>query len=159
MPFFAPPTEGFSPGGYAPAYTYRSAVSHPSAQTAKAYPGSDATAQLLSELDNLMLDCFQSDWDGHGAQAVSPEAYRIAQSLIRSLPAGFHRPVLSADPDGCVTFKWRTLPRRIVMVSVHPDYRIDFAALFGNEKLHGTKPFFDRIPEDICNLVRRVYQA
>jgi hypothetical protein len=126
---------------------------------AKAYPGSDTTAQLISELDNLMMDCCQPDWDGHGAKAVSPEAYRIAQSLIRSLPVGFHRPLLSADPDGCVTFKWRTLPRRIVMVSVHPDYRIDFAALFGNETHDGTKPFFDKLPEVICDLVRRVYQA
>ena len=129
------------------------------ADVASAYPGSDATAQLYSELDSLMIDYHQPGWDGYGAEAISPDAYRIAQRFIRSLPAGIPRPSLSADPDGCVTFSWRVSPRRLVLASVHPDYRIDYAALFGSAQNYGTEPFFDKFPTTLCDIVRRVYQV
>ena len=106
-----------------------------------------------------MLDCHKPAWDGYGAEAVSLEAYRLAKFFIQSLPAGIPRPLLSADPDGCVTFEWQVSPRRLVLVSVHPDYRIDYAALFGGAKGYGTEPFFDKFPTGLSDLVRRVYQA
>ena len=105
-----------------------------------------------------MLDCHKPGWDGYGAEAVSPDAYRLAQRFIDCLPKGIPHPVLSADPDGCVTFEWQASPRRLVLVSVHPDYRIDYAALFGAAKSHGTEPFFGRLPDGLCDLVRRVYK-
>ena len=129
------------------------------AEVAAASPGSGALAQLCADLDNVMLDCHKAGWDGYGAEAISLEAYRLAQRFIQSLPAGIPRPSLSADPDGCVTFEWQVSPRRLVLVSVHPDYRIDYAALFGSAKSYGTEPFFDKLPTGLCDLVRRVYQA
>ena len=106
-----------------------------------------------------MLDCHQPDWDGYGAEAISVEAYELAQRFIRSLPAGIPHPLLSADSDGCVTFEWQVAPRRLVLVSVRPDYRIDYAALFGSAESHGTEPFFDKFPARLSDLVRGVYQA
>lgn len=153
MPFVAPSPDSYSLSGYAaalPAY----------AEVAAASPGSGDMTQLRADLDNVMLDCHKPGWDGYGAEAVSPEAYELAKRFIQSLPAGIPRPLLSADPDGCVTFAWQVSQRRLVLVSVHPDYRIDYAALFGSGKDtdYGTKPFFDKIPATLCELIRRVYQ-
>ena len=116
------------------------------------------TSPLCADLDNLMLKCHEPDWDGGGAEAITPEAYGIAQQFVRSLPTGIPQPTLSADPDGCVTFEWQISPRRLVLVSVHPGYRIDYAAIFGSAKSCGSEPFFDTFPTGLSDLVRRVYQ-
>lgn len=158
MPFVAPSPESYSLCGYTPA-RYRGVELPVYAEVATTFPGSSVTAQLSANLDNVMLDCHKPGWDGYGAEAISLEAYRRAQLFIQSLPPGIPPPSLSADPDGCVTFEWQVSPRRLVLVSVHPDYRIDYAALFGSAKSYGTEPFFDRFPTRLCDLVRRVYQA
>lgn len=158
MPFVAPPPDSYALCGYASA---RGVALPPYAEVAAASPGSGDLAQLRADLDNVFLDCLKPGWDGYGAAAVSPDAYRLAQSFIHSLPTGIPRPMLSADPDGCVTFEWAVSPRRLVLVSVHPDYRIDYATIFGSAKDSdcGTKPFFDKLPASLCDLIRRVYQA
>ena len=129
------------------------------ADVAAASSGSVVIDQLCADLDIVMLDCNKNDWDGYGAQGISVEAYELAQRFIHGLPPGIPRPLLSADTDGCVTFEWQVSPRRLVLVSVHPDYRIDYAALFGTAKNYGSEPFFNKIPPGLCDLVRRVYQA
>lgn len=106
-----------------------------------------------------MIDCHQPGWDGYGAEAVSIDAYRSAERFIRSLPAGIEPPQVSADPDGCVTFEWRKSPRRTLLVSVRPGYALDYAALIGTAKAHGSEPFFDELPESLKALIRRVMGA
>ena len=159
MPFAAPLPESYSLCGYTLARAYHGVALPAYAEVAGAFPGSGFIAQLCADLDNVMLDCHKPGWDGYGAEGISLEAYQLAQRFIHDLPIGIRRPTLSADPDGCVTFEWQVSPRRLLLVSVHPDYRIDYAALFGSAKSYGTEPFFDKIPTGICELVRRVYQV
>ena len=159
MPFVVSSSESPSFRGYLPTTECRG-VALAYAEVAAASPGSiDIAAQLAADLDNVMLDCHKPGWDGYGAEAISLEAYWLAQRFIHRLPAGIPRPALSADPDGCVTFEWQVSPRRLLLVSVHPDYRIDYAALFGSAKNYGTEPFFDRLPTGLFDLIRRVYRA
>ena len=155
----APSPESYSSCGYSPARAYRGVALPDYAEVAAASPRSGDSAQLCADLDNVMLDCHKPGWDGYGAEAVSPEAYRLAQRFIDSLPSGVPRPTVSADSGGCVTFEWQVSPRRLVLASVRPDYRIDYAALFGSATSHGTEPFFDKFPTGLRDLVRRVYQA
>ena len=159
MPFAAPSPESYSPCGYAPAKAYGGVALPNYAEVASASPGTGVVAQICADLDNVMLDCHKPGWDGYGADAISLDAYRLAQRFIQSLPAGIPRPVLSADPDGCVTFQWRVSSRRLLVVSVHSDYRVDFAALFGGAKNYGSEPFFDKFPASLTDLIRRVYWA
>lgn len=161
MLFGVPFPESPSLCGYTAVRAYRGVALPSYAEVAAAFPGTDAGVQLSAELDNVMLDCHKPGWDGYGAEAVSPDAYRLAKRFIQSLPTGIPRPSISADPDGCVTFEWQVSSRRLVLVSVHADYRIDYAAIFGSQKDsdYGTKPFFDKFPTRLSELVRRVYQA
>lgn len=159
MSLAAPSSESFSYYGCMPASAYRGVAMPAYAEVAAGSPGLGAVVQLCAELDDVMIDCHRPGWDGYGAEAVSVEAYELAQRFVRSLPAGIPRPLLSADPDGCVTFEWRVSPRRLVLVSVRPDYRIEYAALFGSAESHGTEPFFDKFPTRLRDLVRGVYQA
>jgi hypothetical protein len=145
--------------GYAITRAYQDRKSSPPQVEVAPSSGSEVITQLCAELDNLMLDCHTPDWDGYGAKGISLDAYRLARRFILGLPAGVPRPSLSADADGCVTLEWQASPRRLVLVSVHPDYRIEYAAIFGNARNYGTEPFFDRLPTTLHDLIRRVDQA
>ncbi len=159
MPLIALSAESYPTCGYTTAGMYRGVTLPNYAEVAAASPGTGAIAQLRADLNEVMLDCHQPGWDGYGAEAVTPEAYQLAQRFIDSLPAGISRPALSADPYGCVTFEWQVSPRRLVLVSVHPDYRVDYAALFGSAKSYGNEPFFGKFPDRLGDLVRRVYRT
>jgi hypothetical protein len=112
--------------------------------------------RLAQELGQLFAECQASGWDGHGAAAVNHQAYVAAWRFIQSLPYGFPDPTLAADPEGCVTFEWYVSPRKLVLVSVHPDYRIDYATMIGDARSHGTEPFFNVLPDKVVELVRRI---
>lgn len=140
-------------------YPCYSSISAQYADVEVSYPASVRDATLRAELESLMLDCCRSGWDGYGAEAVSTDAYRAAERFIRSLPVGIPQPELSADPDGCVTFEWRKSPRRTLLVSVRPGYALDYAALIGTAKAHGSEPFFGELPETLKTLIRRIVAA
>ena len=161
MPFAVPAPEGFSFSGYLTARAYQDGALPNYAEVSGTSFGSCDFAQLRADLDNVLIDCHEPGWDGYGAEAVSFEAYNLARRFIESLPRGIPHPLLSADPNGCVTFEWQVSHRRLVIVSVHPDYRVDYAARFGSDKDrdYGTKPFFDKLPTGLTELVRRVYHA
>ncbi len=141
------------PSASCPAYTQSQTA--PTAAVA----ASNTTGLLHAELGTLMVDCFRSGWDGHGAKAVGQHEYRAALRFIESLPPGFPPPTISADPDGCITFEWRVGARRMVLLSVHPDNRVDYAAVFGSSKTYGCEPFFGELPKVVSELVRRTCAA
>lgn len=129
------------------------------AEVSKALSASNASESLFSELNEMMLDCCRPGWDGYDAEAVTVDAYRAAERFIRSLPVGIPCPEIGADPDGCVSFEWRKSARRTVMVSVRPDNGLDYAALVGSAKFHGSEPFFGTMSETLQSLIRRVLAA
>jgi hypothetical protein len=90
---------------------------------------------------------------------VSNEAYQAAQHFIKRLSLGLPQPELSADPDGCITFEWRSSPRNTLLVSVRPDGGVDYAALVGSAKVHGIEPSFVEFPEILKTLILRVARA
>lgn len=117
-----------------------------------------AASGLSGELADLILECGKPGWDGYGAEAVGMRAYEAAKRFIESLPSGFPAPSLSADTDGCVTFEWRVSSRRVLLVSVHPEFRVDYAAIFGPAKQYGSEPFLgEQLPEAVQTLVQRVF--
>ena len=130
-----------------------------SAEACPAIPASSPAGSLLAELNDLILDCCHDDWDGYGAKAVGIHAFAAAKRFADSLPAGFPLPSVSADPEGCVTFEWRKSPRRVLLASVHPNFQVDYAAIFGSAKQYGSEPFFNEMPESLKTIVRRIFAA
>lgn len=158
MLFALSPIESYEFSGSTCASTYRGVAIPTYAEVASAGPRSSVTAQLCAKLDNVMLDCQQAGWDGYGAEPVTPATHAAAKRFIRSLPPGFPTPELAPDPDGCINFEWHRSPRKTLAVSVHPDYRVDFAALLGAATIHGSEPFFsEKLPLSVVDLVRRLY--
>jgi hypothetical protein len=112
--------------------------------------------EALEELGDVWDECRQPDWDGYGALPVEQDTLTAAYSLIDSLPLGFPRPSIGADPDGQLTLEWRKAPHRILSVSVDPDGFLHYAGLFGTDKCHGSIAFFSTAHDKLLQLVREL---
>lgn len=123
------------------------------------FAASDGKSQLIRELNELMMDCVQDDWDGHGSAKASRESYEAALRFVRALPPGFQLPEPVVDRDGCFSFEWRRGPRRSVVVAVHPDYSVHWASWIGSARQHGTDAFFNELPTSVRDLVKQLYSV
>jgi len=112
--------------------------------------------EAFEELAEVYEECRNPGWDGYGALAVEQETNRIAYQLIESLPLGFPRPSISAQPDGQLTFEWYRTPRRTLSLSIDPNGFIHFAGLFGHEKHFGTLLILEGLPDSLLRLASEV---
>jgi hypothetical protein len=112
--------------------------------------------EALEELWDVWNECREANWDGYDAYPVEQETYRAAYLLIDSLPLGFPRPSIGAEPDGQVTLEWYKSSRRCLSVSVDPDGLLHYAGLYGASKCYGTMPFIGTAPNELIRLARDV---
>lgn len=110
--------------------------------------------EALDELWEVWNDCRKTDWDGYGALPVDQDTYRAAYLLIESLPLGFPKPSLGAEPDGHLTLEWYKSPCRILSVSIDPEGVLHYAGLYGSDKRYGSLAFFSTAPHELIQLVR-----
>lgn len=111
---------------------------------------------LREELASVWEECKKPGWDGYGALPVTEEALLNAFTFLRSLPLGFPRPYIGAEPDGEITLEWHHSAKRTLSVSVTPDGYLHYAALLGPSRTYGTEVFFEEIPDTILELIQRV---
>jgi hypothetical protein len=112
--------------------------------------------EALEELWEVWDECRHVNWDGYDAMPVEHDTYHAAYALIESLPLGFPRPSISAQPDGQLTFEWYRTPTRTLSISIDPDGFIHYAGLFGVEKHFGTVPILDGLPDRLLRLASEV---
>lgn len=110
--------------------------------------------EAFEELWDVWDKCREANWDGYQALPVEQETYAAAYALIESLPLGFPRPSIGAEPDGQVTLEWYNSPQRSLSVSVDPDGLLHYAGLYGPNKRYGTLVFFSTAPGELIQLVR-----
>jgi hypothetical protein len=110
--------------------------------------------EALEELGQVWDECQKAGWDGYEALPVENDTLRAAYTLIESLPLGFPRPTIGAEPDGQLTLEWRKSPSRILSVSVDPNGFLHYAGLFGPGKRYGTIVCFSTAPAELLQLVR-----
>jgi len=112
---------------------------------------------LREEFSDVWEECRKANWDGYNALPVTQDTLRNAYIFLESLPLGFPRPSIGAEPDGHLTIEWHQSRRRTLSVSISPDGELHYAALLGAGRTCGTEPFFGEIPQNILDLVRKVY--
>jgi len=112
---------------------------------------------VLQELAEVWVECRKENWDGFDAFPVTYDSLRNAQTFLKSLPLGYLRPSVGAEPDGHVTLEWHHSRRRTLSVSISPDGELHYAALLGPGRICGTELFFGEVPQIILEMIHRVY--
>ena len=112
--------------------------------------------RVLLELQNVVSDRVEEDWDGYGAKPFSVDSYILAIALIKRLPLFAANPDVDVDPEGEIMLEWSGGPRRVFTIAISPDGELHYAGLFGRNKVYGTEYFADLIPVPILEGLHRV---
>jgi len=124
--------------------------------------GSESESNVLSRmalgaLRDACARAAQENWDGYGAQAVSPAVCEQAEAFLQALPTTAPVPEVVPEPDGEIAFEWDRGPWRVFSVSVGPSGTLSYAGLYGRKaKVHGTELFMDRLPKPIADGLARL---
>ncbi len=103
-------------------------------ESSKALFGSKEDA--LNRLYDLRMECAEPDWDGYGAEAISPIAFERSEQFIRRLPEGLPLPEISVEPDGEIALDWSPTPTQTFSVSIGTGARMACAWVNGTEHGH-----------------------
>jgi len=117
----------------------------------------DAAERTLEELEQVQAEASKEGWNGYGAKAVDPDAYRQAKLFLVALPTTAPSPEISADPDGDIAFDWIFGPQKALSVSIGPTGRCTFAWMLGKSTYRGTVWLDDDgIPASIVHALGRL---
>jgi len=111
---------------------------------------------MMHALSEALEECSVDNWDGYGAKAISRDSYRNAQLFSMTLPTTMPLPEVSVDPDGEVSFEWYRGPRMVFSLSIGAHNEINYAGLFGRNKVNGKEQFYDEIPKAILDNLDRL---
>jgi len=117
------------------------------------------TEMAWVELADAASEASIANWDGYGAKAVDPLAYREAERFLAALPTTTPVPDVSVDPDGEVSISWNTEADWVFSVSIGGTGRLTYAGLFGTGKAHGTEWFITHIPAAVLGGITRVFAS
>jgi len=115
--------------------------------------------RVFDELCTVYEQCQEPNWDGYGAEPISEATYRHAFKFLEALPLGTPPPSVGSEGDGHLTLEWYRNPNRVLSVSISPDAMIYFAALLGSSKRSGTEPFFGEVPDEVLQIIYRLFPA
>ncbi|MEX1014876.1 MAG: hypothetical protein WDZ80_07000 [Candidatus Paceibacterota bacterium] len=115
-------------------------------------------SDLQDELDLILDESQDNNWDGYGSKAVIYDSYLEAQKFVDGYPiSSMVLPEVSIDPDGEISFEWYKNPEYCFSISFSGDEILTYAGLFGINKINGSEYFGDEIPEIILENIKRVY--
>jgi len=115
--------------------------------------------EALRSLDEAFEECAMHGWDGYDALSLSVDAYYEAQKFIKSLPliSPIPAPEIIPEPDGGIALEWLRGKRQVFVASVSGRNEINYAGLFGTNKVRGTEYFGDYLPSAILENLKRLY--
>jgi len=111
-----------------------------------------AKAASISQLQAMVNECSQPNWDGEDAVAINPIAVFLTEQFVRALPDAIPLPEFAPEPDGSITLDWIPSHHRMFSVSVGASARLAYAWLDGSDKGHAVARFEgDRVPKRIID--------
>ena len=111
-------------------------------------------AAVRADFSEVLADCAAPGWSGERSDPIGPEAANAAAKLIDQLPSDILDPSVGAIPEGLVTFEWYRSPKRVVLVVPTANNSVDYSIRRGSELLHGSAPFFGKLPETVLSQIR-----
>ncbi len=111
------------------------------------------------ELADIYQECRTRGWDGEEAEPLSAATIEKAQAFLSALPSAVPDPEVGPDPDGEVSFDWFAEPDWGVAVALNACGRLSYAAVFGENRAHGTERFREGIPQPLLQIFGRLFDS
>lgn len=114
---------------------------------------------VSEEIDRVVADCSQPDWNGEGSAAISPASVRNVKRFIARLDLTA-RPIpdVIPEPDGDLALEWHRDDSRWVIASFCPDGSVTYACRMGEgNKATGTSRSTDEFARLVGGFLALVY--
>ena len=111
--------------------------------------------KLFDEVESTYWDCFEPNWDGYGANAVSRKTFVSARDFVMQLPDDVALPSLAAEPSGAICFEWYVSKGNSFIVAVDENHKISVAGI-GDYYICKELNWYDVIPDEILVLIKKV---
>lgn len=112
---------------------------------------------LRDRLAELGRECAERDWDGYGAEPLTPDVIRKAEQFAGTIPTDIPAPEVVPEPDGELAFEWRPSARRSISISVSKDGRLAWVAFLGDRaRFRGSQILGDASPVALTTLIRQL---
>lgn len=113
-------------------------------------------SDVLQELEDLLLESYEDDWDGYDASRASYHAYQYAASFINALPTWVSNPEVDLLPDGSFMIQWNPKPRKTLCLAIAGNGVLDSALLLGRTHRISTETFTGSVPSNIIASIKDV---
>ena len=114
-------------------------------------------AAVLREIQAVAASHASPEWNGEGAEPVSPMAARMTEVFIGALPGDIPFPEIAAEPDGSIALDWFASRERVFSLSVGETGRVAYAWHDGTDQGHGVATFdLGAVPAAVLDGVRRI---
>jgi hypothetical protein len=113
----------------------------------------------LKMFGEILEECSEPNWDGYGAEPVSPISVIRAAHFCALLPKGIPQPDVVPETDGMATLEWNTKLGDL-SISFTDGEDIHFAGMYAKERpFSGTAQFTTKIPAEILTLTERICKS
>lgn len=85
---------------------------------------------LSTEIDRVLIDYGQENWDGEGALAITPQTADVARSLLSFFSLTSFSPDVDATPHGEIDFDFSMSENTLLTVRSCPSGKIVFSGIF-----------------------------
>lgn len=116
----------------------------------------ESYSSILEQLEELEAQCSLPNWDGEGAEAVSPAAVVLAKCLAVLLAKDFPQPEVTVGKRGEVVFDWIENQKRMVTVYVAPSGLIRFAYVRDGGSDLGSFVFTGRVDPRLTTFIHKL---
>ena len=111
----------------------------------------------LDSLKEVFSECYETNWDGYGAQPITVATYQEAIRFLNSIPSWLEIPEIVPEPSGDIGFEWNFGKNKIFAVSLNGTNKLVYAGILGaGNKAHGIEVFNGALPRTIIDNVLRI---
>lgn len=111
----------------------------------------------LDSLKEVFSECYETDWDGYGAQPITIATYHESVRFLNSIPSWLEIPEIVPEPSGDIGFEWNFGKNKIFVVSLNGTNKLVYAGILGaGNKAHGVEVFNGALPRTIIDNVLRI---
>lgn len=112
------------------------------------------------QIDFINDHCAEDGWDDAETRRIEGTTIQLAYLFLDLLPDYCDVPDISPEPDGHIELEWYVQPRRTLSVSISPQGKIYWAALYGTEDPRGSCPFpSESLPETVLYWIGKITRA
>ncbi len=81
-----------------------------------------------------------------------------AIEFVNAVPDSIPVPDPGIDPDGSLNVEWYQCPNQVLSVSIEPNRKLCYAALYNDISVSGVLNFENEIPIELLNIISEIYK-